>query len=137
MKKKDKKIMEDIQKRANAKFGDKLFKLQPKADAMLEVLDKALTTDKDKFDELTLNKLQTIKDSQLLEGDEKVVDDEVAKKMDKFIADEITKAIESGALSHPDKDPLLRKVKQLQRKHERRNTKSEGGSDSSTEGSSS
>ena len=98
MKKKDKKIMEDIQKRANAKFGDKLFKLQPKADAMLEVLDKALTTDKDKFDELTLNKLQTIKDSQLLEGDEKVVDDEVAKKMDKFIADEITKAIESGDL---------------------------------------
>jgi hypothetical protein len=116
MKKKDKKILEDIQKRANAKYGDKLWVMKPKADVMIEVIDKSLTEKRDMFSEEDLAKLQSIKESHILEGEEKVIDEKVLKKMDKFIGDEVTKAIKEGRLPHPDKDPYFKKIKQHARR---------------------
>ena len=124
MKKKDIKVLDEINKKAAALFGDRLYKMQPKGDVMLEVAHKALTVDKDKFSKEDLDKLQTIVDSGVLEGEEKVVDMDVAKEMDEWMGKEITQAIEEGRLSHPDKDPFIKKLKQKQRKDERRNKKS-------------
>lgn len=121
MKKKDKKVLEDIQKRANAKYGDKLWVERPKADAMIEVIDKSLTEQRHRFSQEELDKLQSIKDSHILEGMETVVDEKVLKEMDEYMGKEITKAIEEGRLTHPDKDPYYKKIKQLRNKHEREN----------------
>lgn len=121
MKKKDIKILDEIQKKAVALYGDRLYKMQPKADVMLEVAHKALTTDRDKFSNADLDKLQAIVDSKILEGEEKVVDMEVAREMDEYMGAEITKAIKDGRLSHPDRDPFIKKLKQKQRKHARSN----------------
>jgi len=121
MKKKDIKILEDINKKAAAIYGDKLWTTQPKADVMLDVAKKALTTDRKLFSKEDLIKLQSIVDSGMLEGEEKVVNEDVAKAYDKYIGDEITLAIKEGRLSHPDKDPFIKKLKQKQRKDEKRN----------------
>lgn len=135
MKKKDKKILEDIQMKANALYGDKLWKKQPKADAMIEVLDKSLTEQRHRFTKEELSKLQSIKDSHILEGEEIVVDQEVLKDMDDFMGKEITKAIEEGRLTHPEKDPYYKKIKQLRNKHARRNYEDKARSDKGTKGS--
>ena len=70
MKKKDTKIINEIQAEANAKFGDKLYMMQPKADVMKDVVEKALTSDRGKFDKDKLDKLETIKGSGMLDGEE-------------------------------------------------------------------
>jgi len=132
MKKKHLKVLEDIQDRANAKFGDKLWKTKPKADVMLEVIDKALNEERDQLTPEQIDKLETIKDSHMLEGMEKVIDEKVAKKMDKYISDEVEKAIKFDMLPPRDQDPIIKKLKQ---KNARRTKKSEKGSNRSTEGS--
>jgi len=137
MNKKDLKILQEIRAKAHAIYGDRLWKTQPKADVMLEVLEKALNEERDKFSEQDLEKLQAIKDSAILEGEEKVIDQEVVAELDKYIGDEITRAINEGRMAHPDKDPYIRKIRQQYRKYERRNKQSEGGSDQGTERSSS
>lgn len=116
MKKKDKKVLEEIQVRANAIYGDKLWVKRQKADAILEVIDKALTEKSDMFSEDDLKKLQSIKESHILDGEEDVIDDAVLKKMDKYIGDEVTKAIKEGTLSHPKEDAYYKKINKLIKK---------------------
>lgn len=110
MKKSDLKIIKQIQAEAWGKFGDKLFIMRPKAGVMLAVIDKALTTDRDKFDEAKLDKLQNIKDSGMLDGEEKVEDPEVAKEYEEYVGKRIAEEIEKGTLSKPEK--ALKKSKQ-------------------------
>jgi hypothetical protein len=118
MKKQDLKIIKDIQMDAAKKFGDKLWVERPKADIMLEVIEKALTVDRDKFDSLSLEKMEAIKQSKMLEGMERVIDQDVLLQMDEYMGELITKAIEEKRLSHPDKDPFIKKLKQAQRRYE-------------------
>lgn len=136
MNKKDLKVLEEIRAKAHAIYGDKLWKTQPKADVMLQVVEKALNEERHRFTDGDLEKLQAIKDSAILEGEEKVVDLEVVSQLDKYIGDEITRAIKEGRMAHPDKDPYIKKLRQKYRKYARRNKKSAGSSNSSTEGSS-
>jgi len=116
MKKRDKKILDDIQMRANAKYGDKLWIDKPKADVILKIIEKALTEKKDMFSEDELKKMKSIRDSHILEGTERVIDDKVLKKMDDYMGKEITKNINEGLLTHPDKDPYFKKIKKLTKK---------------------
>jgi len=118
MKKKDLKVIKEIQMAAAKKYGDKLWVEQPKGDVMLDVIEKALTVDRDKFDELSLEKMKSIKESKILEGTERVMDSKVLKKMDTFMAKEMNKAVEEGRLSNPDTDPFYKKLKQSQRRFE-------------------
>jgi len=132
MNKKDLKVLEEIRAKAYAIYGDKLWKTQPKADVMLQVVEKALNEEKHRFTDEDLQKLQAIKDSAILEGEEKVVDLEIIAQLDKYIGDEITRAIKEGRMAHPDKDPYIKKLRQNYRKYARRNKESAGSSNPST-----
>lgn len=120
MKKQHIKVLDEIQVRANEKFKDRLWKEQPKADVMLEVIDKALNEEKNRFDKDELDKLQTIKESHILDGTERVIDVDVAKEMDEFISQEVDKAIKEKKLPPRDTNPFIKKIKQ---KHARGNRK--------------
>lgn len=112
-----------IQQRVYAKYKPKLWKEQPKADAILEVMEKALADnpkksddDPTKLDDVTMEKLQAIRDSKILDGMETVVDEEVAHEYELEVEKEIGKAIASGKLPHPDEDPEVLAFKNRNKK---------------------
>lgn len=125
MKKSEKRILEDIQAEARAKYGDKLWKMVPKADVMIQVLDKAINNREElerngiKMTDAEIDKLKSIRDSHILEGEEKVMDMDVAKEMDEFMGEQITKAIKEGRLPHPNKDPYYKKIQQYARRNKK------------------
>lgn len=114
MKKSDQKILRQITAEAWGRYGDKLFVDREKAGVMKEVLDKSLTKHRDMFDENQLDKMQSIKESGMLEGTERVEDPKVAKKYHEYVEKRIGEEIKKGNLSKPEK--AFKKGKQYARR---------------------
>ncbi len=115
MKKKDLKIIKDIQAEAWAKYGDKLFKEEDKAPAVIQTIDHALESPD--VDDLKKQKLQSIKEAGLFSGKKKVEDPEVSKKFEEFVDKRIKEEIDAGRLSKPNP----KKVKQYGNRKKRAN----------------
>lgn len=110
MNKADQKELRKIQTRVFEKYRPQLYKKQPRGDVMLEVVDKCLNEERDRFSDDHLEKLQAIKDSKILEGEETVVDERVERVMEREMEREIKKAIKEGRLTHPKDDPDYQKL---------------------------
>ena len=119
MKKKDLKIIKQIQAEAWGKYGDTIFKVEQKASAILAVMDKALTVDRDKFTEAELDKIQNIQDSGMLNGTQKVEDPEVAEKMSAYVEKRIAEELEKGTLTKPEE--AIKKSKQYENRTKKDN----------------
>lgn len=117
MKKKDLRIIKAINAEAWEKYGKKLFRDVEKAPAVKEVIEKALTEKRELFTEAQLDKLQTIKDSGMLEGTKREEDPKVAEQFGKYIEKRIKQEVKAGNLTDPELS--LKKAKQ----NARRNTK--------------
>lgn len=103
MKKKNLKIIQQIQAEAWGKYGGKLFVVREKAGTMKEVIDLALTKERERFTPAQLDKLQNIKDSGMLEGTEKAEDPDVAEQMETYVQKRIAEEIKKGTLTKPEK----------------------------------
>lgn len=112
MKKSDRKILEEINAVAWAKFGDKLFVEKPIAPIASDLIEKGLK-DRDKLTPEQVEKLETWKAMGMFEGTHRVEDEEVAKQITDFVEEQIALAIKEGRLTDPNKEKHVRKSKQL------------------------
>lgn len=87
------KVLNRIQKKASRKFHNKLFKVQRKNKEIIELYEVLLTKDIPNWKRDYYK--QTIRE---LDGEETVLDEEVAKEQDEFIDNLIKKAVEDGKL---------------------------------------
>lgn len=143
MNKNDTRIIAEIQSEANMKFDDELFVTRPVGDQIKKMMAdiERITDDgwepffeahphipREEIAELK-DKLKTGEMARMFEGEERVVDEKVAAKKEKWVEEQVKKAVEEGRLSNPKKDPVIKKIKRNLKRHERSNQKSEKGGD--------
>lgn len=111
MKKRDTRILKEINERVVAKYKDRLFSEVDSFATSLKMIDhytkpeeyeKLNNKEREKIDELVL-----IKEAGKLKGKETLVDAKVSGEMEKEMSSEIDKAIKAGVLADPKKDKEL------------------------------
>lgn len=142
MNKKDRRIISQIQSEANMKFDDELFMNRPVGDHIKDMIAQINRITEDGWQpfldahpdistedvEKLKDKLKTGEMARMFEGEERVVDEKVAKKKDKWVEKQVEKAIKEGRLSDPKKDILIKKIKRNLKRHERSNKESKNTS---------
>lgn len=122
MKKKDSKVLQEINTRLYNKYKSKLtYEKLIAPEYLAEAKRVALDPE---TNEITRRRTQNILDSGTLEETETTIDEEVKKQFEDEMDKEIDKAIKEKRLSKPDKK-FINKIKQ----YARRQTKKDTGSD--------
>lgn len=133
MKKKEIKVLEEIQARGWAKFGDDLFQevwAFPVERQMIEHAKRDINKVQKVYPDIDLDKLETIQATGRYDEKKREEVPEVAEAFRKWMEDEIKLAIKMGKLKDPEKDKYVKKTKQLGKrarsKEARSNNQGEG-----------
>lgn len=130
MKKKDLKIIRQINKEAWDLFGEQLLKQEDVAPVVREVVELSLTKERGQFTQEQIQNIETLKHLGVIDMKEWKVDDDIAAKMDEYTQKRLIEEIKKGRLSNPKDDKLFKKVKQNARRkiNEERNIRTKSSS---------
>jgi uncharacterized protein YoaH (UPF0181 family) len=118
-------LLRQVSEEAHEKFKSKLYKEVDTFTATKELLIKA-RADWDNLSEKereAVERLQNIQDAGMLTGKEKVIIEEVAEKMDKYIDTKVEELIKNKIIPDPKKDKELQEYNKKVKKWIKRKEK--------------
>lgn len=112
MKKKDLKIIRQINKEAWDLYGKDLIEERDVAPDVKKVVELSLTKERHLFTDEQIENMETFRDMGVLDMRERVTNEEVERKFNEYTQKRLVEEIEKGRLSNPKTDPYFKKLNQ-------------------------